>query len=98
MDAVVPTDFSEFNADVAGLATCVELEYADGKVEKYTILGFWDSDDSNNIISSQTRMAQALAGSEEGDMVGVPSAAGEIQVKLVSVKKLSDEILEWAKG
>ncbi|MFC1467734.1 GreA/GreB family elongation factor [Verrucomicrobiota bacterium] len=98
LDAVIPTDFTEFGADQAGMATCVELEYADGARETYTILGYWDSDERRNIISSQTRMAQALTGYGAGEMVDVPSAQGAVEVKLVSVTKPSAEILAWAKG
>ncbi len=98
LDAVIPTDFREFTDDTVGMGTRVELEYADGKRETYVILGYWDSDESQNIISSQTRMAKALAGSEEGDMVSVPSENGEVEVKLLSVTKASEEILTWVKG
>jgi transcription elongation GreA/GreB family factor len=98
LDVVVPTDFTEFGSDVAGIGTCVEMEYADGTREAYTILGFWDSDETRNIISIQTRMAQALAGSEAGELVDVPSAKGPVEVKLISVKAPSAEILLWAKG
>lgn len=98
LDAVIPTDFSEFTADTVGMATCVELEYEDGKSERYTILGYWDSYEDQGIISSQTRMAKALAGSEAGSVVLVPSAGGDVEVKLLSVNKASDKILAWAKG
>lgn len=98
LDAVVPTDFTEFSADTAGMATCVELEYKGGKREVYNILGYWDSDESRDIISSQTRMAQALSGAVAGDTVIVPAVNGEAEVKIVSVGKLSAEILGWAKG
>jgi transcription elongation GreA/GreB family factor len=98
LDIIVPTDFTEFGAEQAGMATCVELEYPDGTRETYSILGYWDSDKARNIISSQTRMAQAITGAEAGDTVKVPSAEGDVECKLLSVSKLSDEMLAWAKG
>lgn len=98
LDAVVPTDFTEFSAEKAGMATCVELEYFGGKREVYNILGYWDSDESRNIISSQTRMARALGGATAGDTVVVPAVNGEAEVTIVSVAKPSAEILAWAKG
>lgn len=99
LDVIVPTDFAEFGGELAGMATRVEIEYvADGARETYIILGYWDSDETQGIISSQTRMAKALIGSGAGELVDVPSAQGAVEVKLISVTKPSAEILNWAKG
>ena len=40
-----------------------------GKEETYTILGAWDSDPEQGIISYQTAIGQALLGHKIGDVV-----------------------------
>jgi transcription elongation GreA/GreB family factor len=95
---VTPTDFKDFTADKAGIATTLTVEYADGRREQYHVLGEWDSDTSLGIISSTSRMAQALAGHVPGDEIVVPADHGEERCRLVDVKALPDEIRDWIAG
>ena len=95
---VTPSDFKELPTDKAGLATSVKLRYADGRVETYHILGEWDQDSALGIISSETRMAQALAGHVAGDEVAVPTEAGDVKCRLEEVGPLPAEIQAWVVG
>ena len=99
LDEVKPTDFANFPCDVAGIATGVELLYADGSRETWFILGEWDQDETLHIISSQTGMAKALAGAKAGDKVRVPTASGETaEAGVEAVVPLTPEIKTWVNG
>ncbi|MBM4153212.1 MAG: hypothetical protein FJ220_06800, partial [Kiritimatiellaceae bacterium] len=99
LDEVKPTDFVGFPTDVAGIATGVELVYADGNRENYYILGEWDQDEALHIISSQTGMAKAIAGSKVGSRIRVPTASGyDTEVEVVAVTPLPEHIREWILG
>jgi transcription elongation GreA/GreB family factor len=99
LDEVKPTDFSGFQHDVAGIATGVELVYADGTRETWYILGEWDQDEARHVISSQTGMAKVLEGSKAGDRVQVPTASGQsAEVVIAAVTPLPEEIRTWIKG
>lgn len=98
LQQVSPTDFKGFPTEKAGIATTLTIEYADGRRERYHILGEWDSDTERGIISSTSRMAQALSGRKAGDTVTVPSEQGDVSCHLVEVSPLPDEIKAWAEG
>jgi transcription elongation GreA/GreB family factor len=95
---VTPSDFSEFDADEAGVATTVAITYQDGTEDTFYILGEWDSDPDKNIISNSSGMAIALSGKKPGDAVSVPSETGEKEATITSVGPLSDELLNWARS
>lgn len=95
---VTPTDFKEFPTDKAGVATTVTVEYADGKRERYHILGEWDGDTNLGIIASSSRMAEALAGHRAGEEITVPAEHGETRCRVVEVGALADEVREWMAG
>lgn len=98
MTRVRPTDFSEAPKGVAGIGSTVELEYPDGHVDRFHILGEWDQQPEKHIISSNTRLAKALAGKTSGETVTVPTeTGGEAECRLKSVEDLPDEIKEWVK-
>ena len=80
------------------MGSTVLLEYPDGHLERFHILGEWDQQPERNIISSNTRLAKALAGKKAGDRIKVPSEdGGESECVLKAVETLSPEIVEWAK-
>lgn len=95
---VRPTDFRDLPTDRAGLGTGVRLRYPDGREEQYFILGEWDQDSVLHIVSSQTRLAQALVGCRPGDRVRVPTEHGEEECIVVEVSGLSDEVRQWIGG
>jgi transcription elongation GreA/GreB family factor len=98
MSKVRPTDFSEAPKGMAGIGSTVALEYPDGHVDRFHILGEWDQQPEKHIISSSTRLAKALAGKKPGDRVAVPTAeGGEVECVLQAVEELPADIQEWVK-
>lgn len=63
------TDFSDTPTDKVGVGSIVELVPAGGKAVVYTILGAWDSNPEENILSYKTPLAQKLIGKKTGDVV-----------------------------
>ena len=63
------TDFSDTPTDKVGVGSVVELVPANGASVVYTILGAWDSNPEENILSYKTPLAQALIGKSVGDVV-----------------------------
>ena len=97
---VKPVNFDNiaFDGAVASGAE-VELHYPDGAVKVYRLLGEWDSDLTQGIISSRSRIAELLAGRRAGDTVALPTEdEGTVDVKLAAVRPLPPEILDWAAG
>jgi transcription elongation GreA/GreB family factor len=94
LEQVKPSDFSDVATDLVAMGTGVELAYANGTSEVYYILGAWDQNEELAVISSETRLAQALIGHEAGDTVEVPS--GECQLK--AILPISDPVREWMKA
>ncbi|MCO6401857.1 MAG: GreA/GreB family elongation factor [Verrucomicrobia bacterium] len=92
---VTPSDFRDFPADKAGVATTVTLSYEDGRQERYHILGAWDGDPSRGIISSTSRMAEALIGHAAGETLVVPSEDGEAKATLTQVAALPADLLAY---
>ena len=98
MAKVRPTDFSEAPKGVAGVGATVTLDYPDGRAEHFHILGEWDQQPERHIISSNTRLAKALAGKKPGEKVLVPTEAGaEVECTVRAVEDLPPEIKEWVK-
>jgi len=67
------TDFKEAKTDAVSIGTVVKLDTPDGE-KTMTILGAWDSDPDNNIISYLSGMAKALLGVKVGETVDVMGA------------------------
>lgn len=66
------TDFTEATLAKIGIGNVVELEQAStGQSTTYSILGAWDGDPENNILSYQTPLAKALLGKQIGETVDV---------------------------
>ena len=84
---------------LAGVGSFVTLRAADGAERSYAILGEWDSDPDLGIVSSRSRLAEALFGAAEGDKVELPGEDGETSVAtVVSVSALPEAVLAWARG
>ena len=58
---------------------------ANGGVTKYTILGAWDGDPDNNVISYKTAFGAALLGKKVGETVSVKSGGSEENYDIVSI-------------
>jgi transcription elongation factor GreA len=65
-----PTDFTDAPADAVGIGSIVNLSNTDsGESQKYTILGAWDSDPDENVLSYLTPLGQKLLGKKVDDLV-----------------------------
>ncbi len=95
---VQPTDFANTPTDRVAPGVGVEIEYEDGRRELYYVLGVWDGDESRRIISSESRLAQALMGRVPGDRVNVPSEAGATTATIVAIVPLPQPLREWIRG
>jgi len=80
------TDFSGVKGDVADIGTVVEYQEEDGAKKKVSILGAWDSDPENGVISYQTAVGQALLKKKPGETAELPTeGGGKSKVRLVAV-------------
>lgn len=65
-----PTDFTDAPSDAVGIGSNVTLSDTNsGESQKYTILGAWDSDPDNNVLSYLTPLGQKLLGKKVDDLV-----------------------------
>ena len=92
---VKPTDFSEFSSDVAGIATNVTLEFAEGGQVAYSLLGEWDSDAAKNILSSGSALAKSVMGHGVGDEVVIPGEDGPVSATITAVTPVDADLLAW---
>ncbi len=56
-------------AEEVGVGCCVDLTNGEGKPITYTILGPWDADVEQNILSFQSKFAESMIGKKQGDTV-----------------------------
>lgn len=74
-----PTDFADAPTDSIGIGSVVELvDQANSEGQTYTVLGAWDSDPDNNVLSYLTPLGQMLLGKQMNDIVET-DVAGNIQ-------------------
>lgn len=57
----------DIDASCVGVGTCVVLQDSHGKKHSYTILGPWDANADKNILSSQSKFAEAMLKKRVGD-------------------------------
>ena len=64
---------------------------ASGATTTYTILGAWDGDPHNHIISYKTAFGAALVGKKPGDVVKVKAAGNEEDYTIVNISRYADK-------
>jgi transcription elongation GreA/GreB family factor len=69
--SVQGTDFSNVGTDEVNIGTVVTFEDAQGNSVVYTVLGAWDSDTDNNVISYLSELGNSMLGLKVGDSVKV---------------------------
>ncbi len=79
------TDFSNADTSSVNIGTWVELVEDNGKIDRYAILGAWDSDPARGILSYRTAIGQALLGHVVGDAVELPMETGTRRVTIKSI-------------
>ena len=57
----------DIQADEVGVGSIVELKDSKGNMLTYTILGPWDANTDSNVLSFQSKLAQAMIGNKKGD-------------------------------
>ncbi|WP_019242688.1 MULTISPECIES: transcription elongation factor GreA [Bacillus] len=78
---------SEVNSDEVSLGKSVTfVELPNGDEETYTIVGSAEADPFEGKISNDSPIARSLLGKVVGEEVTVQTPAGEMNVKIVSVK------------
>jgi len=87
------TDFKEASTEQVSVGTVVEVR-ADGtgQATRYTVLGAWDSDPDNHVISYKTALGAALLGKKAGDVVKVKSGTTEEAYTVVSIARYVDAV------
>lgn len=85
------TDFSDSTVDNVSIGSIVELkEGSTAKTQRYSILGAWDSDPKNDVLSYKTPLAQALLGKEPGATVTTKIGGNEEQWTVLSIARWVD--------
>lgn len=85
------TDFSEAGTVSVGIGNVVTLkEGSTGKTRKYSILGAWDSDPNNDILSYKTPLAQGIIGKNVNDTVSTNIGGNEEQWTILSIERWLD--------
>jgi len=85
------TDFKDAPTDQIGVGSLVEVRNRDGGNTRYSILGAWDSDPDNNVISYKTLLGAALLSKRAGDVVKVKTGNSEETYTVVSISRYADK-------
>jgi transcription elongation GreA/GreB family factor len=74
-----------------GIGSVVELkEKSTGKTHRYSILGAWDSDPDNDILSYKTPLAKALLGKTSGATVTTSIGGNDEDWSVLSIGRWVD--------
>lgn len=73
--------------DEVGVGNEVDVEDPEGNVTTYTILGPWDANPENNVLSSQSKLAQSMAGKKVGEKFGFKDE----EYMIVSIRSFMDK-------
>jgi len=86
------TDFSDAPTEKVGVGSVVGLrDGSTGKTQRYAILGAWDSDPENNILSYRTPLAQSLLGCQVGETVTTEIAGNEVAWSVLDIGRWVDD-------
>ncbi len=88
-----PTDFTDAPTDSIGIGSIVELiDQANGKTQTYTVLGAWDSNPEQNILSYLTPLGQILLGKKIDDLVETDVEGNVQSWKVQGVSRWIDKV------
>lgn len=83
------TNFENPDVKQVSIGTVVSLkDPASGAAETYSILGAWDGDPVNQVISYQTAMGQALLGRKPGETVNLPGETPNAPTRTVVIQEI----------
>lgn len=81
------TDFADADASSVNIGTAVRVQFTnDGHEFIYKILGAWDSNPDEGVISYQSALAKALMKKKVGEVVMLPGDQGERPVKILEIQ------------
>jgi transcription elongation GreA/GreB family factor len=80
------TDFANTDTSAVNLGTRVTLRETDGGIDRYSILGAWDSDPEKGIVSYLSALAKALLGHKTGEQLDVPTEHGDRKVVIEKIE------------
>lgn len=81
-------DPTKVDASTAGFGTKVSLKREDGKSKTYTILGRYEADHENFIISNESPIAQGIIGRKPGESAVVETPEGAVNYEVISVDRV----------
>ncbi|MBV9462661.1 MAG: GreA/GreB family elongation factor, partial [Verrucomicrobiae bacterium] len=86
------TDFSDTDPSAVNIGTIVRLKgVEDGEELTYKILGAWDSNPDEGVISYQSAVAKALMKKRVGEEATLPGDRGSRTVKIVDIQAVSPQ-------
>jgi len=86
-----PTDFTEVSNERVGIGSIVKLlESGSSEPKEFTILGAWDSDPDNNILSYLTPLGQSLLGKTVGEEVQIDVEGNAQSLKIEELSRWVD--------
>ena len=86
------SDFTDVSSDLVGIGSVVELkEGSSGKTRRYSILGAWDSDPENDVLSYKTPLAKQLLGKKTGEVVTTKIGGNEEDWTLLKLARWVDK-------
>ncbi len=81
------TDFANPDTQAVSIGTVVTIkEVTDGRIDVYSIMGAWDSDPAQGIISYKAGIAQALLGHKVGEKLEVPTEHGDRVAEIIKIE------------
>jgi len=80
-------DPATVDSSIAGFGTKVSLKRGDGKSKVYTILGRYEADHENFIISNESPIAQGILGKKPGEKAVVETPEGAVDFEVISVDR-----------
>ncbi len=88
-----PSDFSEAPSDSIGIGSIVRLkDTLSGDSIQYTILGAWDSDPDNNVLSYLTPVGQSILGKKVGEDVQIDVEGNTQSLVIEEVNRWVDQV------
>ncbi len=87
------TDFTDAVNDQISVGSVVDLkENATGQMVRYTVLGLWDGDPANHVISYKTPLGLALVTKKVGDHVKVKTGGADHDYVVTGISRYVDQV------
>ncbi|HZP59050.1 MAG TPA: GreA/GreB family elongation factor [Opitutaceae bacterium] len=84
------TDFKDATIDQVSVGSVVDLRDDAGSAVSYTLLGAWDSNPEQHVLSYKTPLGQALLAKKTGDRVKVKTGGAEHDYVITGIRRYID--------